>query len=106
MVTVVALAARLTMVLVTTGVTVATCTAAPLLTPLVVTTAVRLPAVAGLVLNVTVSEVVVAAVTVPTAPSLNVTVLFAAVGSNPKPLIVTVVALAASEVTLGVTTGE
>ncbi len=38
----------------------------------VVTTAVRLPAVVGLVENVTVSEVAVAAVTVPTAPSLKV----------------------------------
>ena len=44
----------------------------------------------GLVENVTVSEVAVAAVTVPTAPSLNVTVLLAAVGSKPKPLIVSV----------------
>ncbi len=53
-----------------------------------VTTAVRLPAVVGLVENVTVSAVEVAAVTVPTAPLLNVTVLLAAVGSKPKPLIV------------------
>src|SRR5260370_28514528 len=105
MVSGVALAARLAVLLVTTGLAVATWTAAPLLTPLVVTTAVRLPAVAGLVLNVTVSDVAVAAVTVPTAPSLNVTVLFAAVGSKPKPLIVTVGALAASEGALGVTTG-
>ncbi len=37
--------------------------------------AVRLPAVVGLVENVTVSAVAVAAVTVPTAPSLKVTVL-------------------------------
>ena len=58
--------------------TAATCTAAPLLTLLVVTTAVRLPAVAGLVKNVTVSEVAVAAVTVPTAPSLKVTVFWKA----------------------------
>ena len=67
------------MLLVTIGVTVATCTAAPLLTPSVVTTAVRLPAVVGLVENVTVSEVAVAAVTVPTAPSLKTTVLLPAV---------------------------
>ena len=78
MVSVVALAARLAVLLVTTGVTVATCTAAPLLTRSVVTTAVRLPAVVGLVENVTVSEVAVAAVTVPTAPSLKATVLLPA----------------------------
>ena len=41
----------------------------------VVTTAVRLPAVVGLVENVTVSEVAVAVVTVPAAPSLKTTVL-------------------------------
>ncbi len=41
------------------------------------------------------SEVAVAVVTVPTAPSLNTTVLLAAVGSKPKPLMVIVVALAA-----------
>ena len=52
------------MLLVTEGVTVATCTAAPLSTLSVVTTAVRLPAV-GAVVNVTVSEVAVAAVTMP-----------------------------------------
>ena len=74
---VVALAARLAVLLVTTGVTVATCTAAPLLTPSVVTTAVRLPAVVGGVASVTVSDVAVAAVTVPTAPSLKTTVLLA-----------------------------
>src|SRR5262249_15819585 len=50
-----ALAARLLVLLVTTGVTVATCTAVPLLTLLVVTTAVKLPAVLGLAENVTVS---------------------------------------------------
>ena len=44
-----ALAARSAVLVVTTGVTVATCTAAPLLTLSVVTTAVRLPAVVGLV---------------------------------------------------------
>lgn len=49
---------------------------------MLVTIAVRLPADVGLVPNVTVSEVDVAAVTVPTAPLLNVTVLSAAVVSN------------------------
>ena len=91
MVSVAALAARFAVLLVTTGVTVATCTAVPLLTLSVVTTAVRLPAVVGLVENVTVSEVAVAAVTVPTAPLLKTTVLLAAVVSKPKPLMVSVV---------------
>ena len=45
-----------------------------------VTVAVRLPAVAGLVLNVTVNDVDVAAVTVPTAPLVNVTELLPTVG--------------------------
>src|SRR5258708_7673062 len=101
----VALAARLAALKVTAGVTVATCTAAPLLTLLMVTAAVRLPAVAGLVENVTVSEVAVAAVTVPAAPLLKTTVLWAAVGSKPNPLIVIVAALAARLAVLLVTTG-
>ena len=70
--------ARLAVLAVTTGVIVATWTAVPLPTPSVLTTAVRLPAV-GAVENVTVSEVVVAAVTVPTAPLLKTTVLLAGV---------------------------
>jgi hypothetical protein len=90
---------------VTTGDTVATCTAAPLFAPFVVTTAVRIPAVAGLVLNVTVSDVVVADVTVPVAPLLNTTVFLEAIGSNPKPAMVSVAAMAARLVVLGVTTG-
>ncbi len=105
MVIVVALAARLAVLVVTTGVTVATCTAAPLLTLSVVTTAVRLPAVVGSVENVTVSAVEVAVATVPTAPSLKTTVLLAAVGSKPKPLMVNVVAFAATAYVLVVTTG-
>ena len=92
--------------LVTTGVTVATCTAVPLLTLLVVTIAVRLPADLGLTEKVTVSEVVVALVTVPTAPLLNVTRLLAATGLNPKPLIVMVLAEADRLATLLVVTGE
>src|SRR5580704_5128525 len=106
MVNVDALAAKVVMLLVTTGVTVATWTAVPLLTLSVVTTVVRLPAVVGLVENVTVSEVAVAAVTVPTAPSLKTTVLWAAVVSKAMPLIVTVAAFAARLVVLNVTTGE
>ncbi len=72
-VTVFALAARLAVLLVTVTGTVATCTAVPLLTLLLVTMAVRLPA-AGLVEKVTVSEVAVALVTVPTAPLFSTTV--------------------------------
>ncbi len=106
MVTVVAFAAKAAVLSVTTGVTVATCTAALLLIPLVVTIAVKLPAVVGLVLKVTVSDVAVAAVTVPTAPLLNVTVLLLAVGLKAWPAIVMVFALAASEAVLLVTTGR
>src|ERR1700719_2132466 len=105
MVSVVALAARLAVLLVTTGVTLATCTAAPLLTPSVVTTAVRLPAVVGLVEKVTVSEVAVAAVTAPTAPLLKTIVLLPGVVSKPEPLIVTMAALAARLAVLLVTVG-
>ncbi len=105
MVTVVASAARLLVDTVITGVTVATCVAAPLLCEFVVTTAVNDPAVAGLVENVTVSRVAVAVVTVPTAPLLNTTVLLAAVGLKPKPAMVMVAALAARLAVLLVTTG-
>jgi len=69
---------------------VATCTAAPLLTPLLVATAVRSPGL-GCVVNVIVKFVAVAAVTVPTAPRLKATELFAGVLEKPKPLIVIVV---------------
>ena len=96
MVRVVALAAKLALLVVTTGTTVATLTAVPLLMPLVVTTAVKFPAVAGTVVRVTVSVVDVAEATVPTAPLLKVTVLLPAVTSKPEPLIVSEVALAAS----------
>ena len=78
----------------------------PLLTPLVVTVAVKLPAAIGLVANVTVSEVEVAEVTVPTAPSLKDTVLLPGVASKPKPLMVSVVALAARLAVLLVTAGR
>lgn len=60
-----------------------------------VTIAVKLPADVGLVDSVTVSDVAVAAVTVPTAPLLNVTALLAAVVLKPVPAIVTVEAFAA-----------
>lgn len=88
-----------------TGMTVATCTAEPLLTLLVVTEAVKEPALAGLVPKVTVREVLEAAETVPVALLLKVTTLFTAVESKPKPLMVTVVALAARLVVEEVTTG-
>ena len=91
---------------VTTGVTAATGIAAPLLTVFVVTTAVKVPAVVGLVPKVTVSEVLVALVTVPVAPLLKVTRLFAGVVlSKPAPWMVTVVALAATAVLKLLTTG-
>ena len=78
-VSVVALAARLAVLLVTTGMTVATWTAAPLLTPPVVTTAVRLPAVVGSWRASRSAKSRSSAVTVPTAPSLKTTVLLLAV---------------------------
>lgn len=104
-VTVLALAARFVVLLVTTGMTAATCTGDPLPTVFVVTTAVKAPAEVGFVPSVTVSVVAVAALTVPTAPLLKVTVLFPAVVSNPKPLMVSVAALAAKLVVALVITG-
>lgn len=100
-----ALARRLAVLLVTTGVTVATCTAEPLFWLLVVAMTVILPAVAGLVEKVTVNEVFVADVTVPTALLDRVTVLRDAIGSNPKPLIVMVFEFAARDAVLLVMTG-
>lgn len=105
MVILAAFAPKLAVLLVTTGITVATWIAAPLLTLLVVTIAVKTLAVVGEVENVTVSEVAVAAVTVPTAPSLNATVLLPGVVSKPKPLIVSVVASAVRSDASLVTTG-
>ncbi len=75
---------------VTTGVIAATRTAAPLSTPLVATIAVRSPAF-GNVAKVTVSEVAVEEVTVPTAPLLKVTTLLLGVVLKPLPAIVNVV---------------
>lgn len=75
------------------------------MTELLVTTAVRTTGDVGLVLKVTVREVVVAAVTVPTAPLLKTTVLLAAAVSNPNPLIVRVVSSASRLEVLLVTTG-
>lgn len=75
------------------------------MTPPIVTIAVKLPADVGLVENVTVSDVAVAVVTVPTAPLLNVTALLAAVVLKPVPAIVTVEAFAARLVVAVVTVG-
>lgn len=85
-------ASKLVVLLVTTGLTVATWMIAPLLTPLVVTVAFRFPA-DGRVERVTVSAVAVAEATVPTAPESNTIVLLAAVVSNPAPTTVTVLEL-------------
>lgn len=76
------------------------------MTPFDVTTAVNEPAVVGLVERVTVNEVAVAAVTVPTAPLLKLTELFAAVGLKAVPAIVIVDASAAKLEVLDVTTGR
>lgn len=105
MVMVVALADRFAVLLVTTGLTDATWTAVPLELLLVVTTAVRLPAAVGFVENVTVKDVAVAELTVPTAPLLNTTTLFAAVVSKPNPEMVIVDALAAKASVFTLTTG-
>ncbi len=105
MTTVLAVIEAAVVLTVTTGMTVATCTAAPLLTPPTATIAVKLPAEVGLVENVTSSDVAVAAVTVPTAPLLSVTVLLAAVGLKPVPAMVTVVELAARLAVALVTVG-
>ncbi len=90
---------------VTTGTMFATSTAAPLDSEFDSTTAVSDPASVGLVVNVTVRDVAVAEVTVPSAPLLRVTMLLAATESNPSPLMVTDVAFAATVVVLLVTTG-
>ncbi len=91
---------------VTTGTIFATWTAEPLEYELATTLAVSDPAAVGLVVNVTVSDVAEAEVTVPSAPLSNVTMLLAAVESNPSPLIVTDVAFAATCVVVLVTTGK
>lgn len=69
-----------------------------------VTIAVKLPAV-GLVEKVTVSEVAVAAVTLPTAPLLNTTVLLPGVVLKPAPVMVTVAAVDEIEFVTRVTAG-
>ena len=90
---------------VTDGITLATWTGLPLELELVVTTAVKLPTEVGFVSIRTVSDVAVAAVTVPTAPLLKVTVFLAKVVSNPAPLMTMVAAPAERAAVLDVTTG-
>lgn len=89
---------------VTIGAMVATRIGLPLETLLTVTMALRRPA-DGRLVSRTVREVVLAAITVPTAPLLSVTVLFAAVASKPAPAIAIVVGFSASTVLLNVTVG-
>lgn len=90
---------------VTTGLTEATCTDEAEATPLVVTMAVNEPA-QGFFEKLTVNDVAVAAVTVPRAPLLNVTVLSAGVVLKPLPVIVTVEAVAKISVVVCVTVGR
>lgn len=97
--------AKLVSAAVTTGLNVATWTADADATPLVVTIAVNEPA-HGFLENVTVNDVAVAAVTVPRAPLLNVTVLSAGVVLKPLPVIVTVEAVAKISVVVCVTVGR
>ena len=101
---VVALLARFAVLCVTVGggITVATCTAVPLLSPLLVTTAFKAPAVSP-VRPVTVREVVVEAVTVPVPVGLKTTVLLPGVVEKPVPVIVSVDALRARSAVLSVT---
>ncbi len=100
-----ALAANESVTAVTTGITVATCTAVPLLSAFDVTLSVMLPTVVGKVEKVTVIVVAVEAVTVPTAPLLSVTTLSSGVTLKPKPVTDSVVALAARLAVLAVMTG-
>ena len=97
-------AASKAVLLVITGMTVATFVD-PLTTPLVVTTAVIDPAAVGLVVRDTVNRCAVALVTVPTDPLTKATVLLPAVASKPVPLILSVAALAARFAKLAVTMG-
>ena len=91
------------LVILGTSTMLATGTSLPLLIPFVVTTAPKVPGV-GAVLKVTVSWVAVALVTVP-VPLLKLTVLLAAIVSKPAPVMVSVVALIARLLVLGVTVG-
>ena len=87
------------------AITVPTCTGEPLLPPLVVTTAVRVPLLLGGVIKETINCVKVAELTIPTAPRLSATVLFAAIGIKLVPLMVSVVAVVVKLAELGVMVG-
>ena len=81
--------------------TVATCTAGPLLWPLVVTTANKAAPSVSPVMPVTVKEVAVEAVTVPVPVGVKATVLLpGVVASKPVPVIVSVVPVMVSAVAL------
>ena len=105
MVMVDALASWLDVAIETTGTIVATWIAPALVTPLVVTITNKSPATLGGVDKDTVSEVAVAEVTVPAALPSKSTMLLPAVVLKPNPAMVKVVASAASETALLVTTG-
>jgi hypothetical protein len=89
---------------VTTGATVAIGVAALLNAP-VVTTTVNGPPMFGKAASVTLRDVVVAAVIMPTAPLLNAIELLVIVELNPKPAMVSVVVPVARAVVLEVTVG-
>ena len=76
--------------------------------PKIVTTAVRGPLLLGGVIRETINCVEVAELTIPTAPLLNATVLFAATGIKLVPLMVNVVVVvvkfAGFKVTVGAAT--
>ena len=72
---------------------------------MVVTTAVSAPTLVGCVESVTVNEVAVAALTAPTAPLLNTTLLLPGVVSKPVPVIVTEVSVTLRLVVAAVTIG-
>ena len=72
---------------------------------MVETTAVSAPTLVGCVESVTVNEVAVAALTVPTAPLLKTTLLLPGVVSKPVPLIVTDVSVTLRLVVTAVTVG-
>ena len=105
MVNVAALTPMLAVLLVITGMIVATCGLESFEMEFVATDAVKLPTDVGLVVYVTVRRVAVAVVTLPTAPLLNVTTFRDAVVSNPNPLISMVDALIPRFAVLLVTTG-
>ena len=105
MVIVASLKPILAVLLVITGMIVATCGLEPFAMEFVVTDAVKLPTDVGLVVYVTVRRVAVAVVTLPTASRLNRTTFREAVVSNPKPLISMVDELKPTPAVLPVTTG-